>query len=130
LSWDATPNASYYKIYKSQSATGPYTFVDSTQGIDWAILGYLRYKDTAVSNGTQYYYGVSAVDPWGNESAPSHANVIVGAVSGATAVPPTGLQAVARNGAVDLSWNASPKAQSYRIKMRTHRKAFIKFTIK
>ena len=61
LDWDAVTGAANYNIYRSLLSGGGYTrIVTSTTDV--------VYTDTAVSNGTWYYYVVTAVDANGNES--------------------------------------------------------------
>ncbi len=88
-----------YSVYRS-----------TTQGSGYALLaadlGPSDYVDAGLTNGTTYYYVVTAVDAIGNESAFS---------AEASATPqdmtppaaPQGLQAVAGDGTVDLSWIAN-----------------------
>lgn len=49
-----------YRVYVSRDARGPYDRVGFTRDADFVHEG--------LSNGVTYYYGVSAVDEWGNES--------------------------------------------------------------
>jgi len=55
LSWQAVPGASSYIVKRSVNSGGPYTTITSGQ----TQSGYI---DTAVQNGTTYYYVVSAVN--------------------------------------------------------------------
>jgi hypothetical protein len=54
LSWNPVANASYYVIKRSTAAGGPYTSINSHASTSYA--------DTSVSNGTTYYYVISAVN--------------------------------------------------------------------
>ncbi|GAA0388233.1 hypothetical protein GCM10008933_19000 [Paenibacillus motobuensis] len=60
LSWEAAAGAQYYNVKRGVQSGGPYTTVA-------AHLQATSYKDTGLSNGTTYYYVVSA----GNESGES-----------------------------------------------------------
>ncbi|WP_069188409.1 carbohydrate-binding domain-containing protein [Paenibacillus sp. GM2] len=60
LSWEAAAEAQYYNVKRGVQSAGPYTTVA-------AHLQTTRYKDTGLSNGTTYYYVVSA----GNEAGES-----------------------------------------------------------
>jgi fibronectin type 3 domain-containing protein len=72
------------------------------------------YVDSTVTNGTTYYYVVTAVDGSSNESANSN---------GASAVPivsaPINLTATAGNSQVALSWGAVSTAIGYNVKRST-----------
>lgn len=69
IGWNSVSEASYYYIYRSNSATGTYT-----------AIGYVSSGTTSTYNstsspssypitvGTTYYYAISAVDSSGNES--------------------------------------------------------------
>jgi len=109
LTWTASANATSYNVKRSTSKGGPYTqlAVSTTAG----------YSDTAVTNGTTYYYVVSAVDAAG-ESANS---AEVAATPSKATVPaaPTNLQATAGNAQVSLTWTASTGATSYHVKRAT-----------
>jgi predicted phage tail protein len=53
----------HYKIYRNLTGSGTYTFIENAD--------VSQYEDGNVSDGTTYYYVVTAVDASGNESAPS-----------------------------------------------------------
>jgi fibronectin type 3 domain-containing protein len=68
LTWTASPDAATYNVYRSTASpvdTGaaPLATVDAPQ---------TNYTDTAVEEGTTYYYRVTAVDAEGNESVGSN----------------------------------------------------------
>jgi chitodextrinase len=68
------------------------------------------FVDSGLANGTAVSYTVSAVDPWGNESAQSVAVTVTPAVPGPDTIAPTtptNLTATPGNVAVALSWTAS-----------------------
>ncbi|MBR5347805.1 MAG: hypothetical protein IK125_01040 [Lachnospiraceae bacterium] len=52
LSWTAVSGATSYEIYRSTSASGPYTYVKATTGTSTS--------DTGLTAGTRYYYMVRA----------------------------------------------------------------------
>jgi regulation of enolase protein 1 (concanavalin A-like superfamily) len=62
VSWSASSGATSYNVKRSTTSGGPYTTIASPTGTS--------YNDTAVSNGTTYYYVVSAAKT-GVESANS-----------------------------------------------------------
>ncbi|MEW6556875.1 MAG: hypothetical protein AB1349_05905 [Elusimicrobiota bacterium] len=61
LSWNAVSDASYYRIYRSLSAYDTYSYISYTYSTN--------YTDTGLTNGTAYYYKVSAVSSSGAESS-------------------------------------------------------------
>lgn len=66
LSWDANsePDFDEYVIYRGTTSGGPYTEVDRDDATSWA--------DGGLTNGTTYYYVITAVDTSGNESGDSN----------------------------------------------------------
>jgi len=110
LVWNVSTGATSYNVKRSTVTGGPYTTISSTTTVTFA--------DTSVTNGTKYFYVVSAVNSAG-ESANS---VEVNATPAAPAEPPptpTGLVATAGNASVSLAWNASAGATSYNVKRAT-----------
>jgi len=112
LSWNASSGAGSYNVKRSTTSGGPYTTIAS--GVTST-----SYTDPGLTNGTTYYYVVSASSACG-ESANS---VEVSATPAAAPVPaaPTGLTATAGPGVkkVSLSWTASGGATSYNVKRST-----------
>ena len=105
LSWGASTGATSYKVKRSTVSGGPYTIVA-------ASVTNTTYTDASVSNGTVYYYVVSAVNTAG-ESANS---TQVQAQPVLFPSVPTGLSPIPGNNQVILSWNVSPGATSYKVK--------------
>lgn len=60
LTWSAVPGAKYYNVKRSTTSSGPYTTVA-------AVTSGTSYSDSGLTNGTTYFYVVSA----GNESGES-----------------------------------------------------------
>ena len=112
LSWNASSGAGSYNVKRSTTSGGPYTTIAS--GVTST-----SYTDPGLTNGTTYYYVVSASSACG-ESASS---VEVSAMPAAAPVPaaPTGLTATAGPGVkkTSLSWTASGGATSYNVKRST-----------
>jgi len=106
LQWTYEENATSYRVYRSTTPGGegatPLATVTSSS-----------YTDSAVTNGTTYYYEITALTG-ATESARS---TEYNANTSGTSAPstPTGLAAIPGNGSVALSWNASSGATSYSI---------------
>jgi alpha-galactosidase len=103
LSWNVTPSALSYNIYRALVLTGPYTNLASS------VLP--TYADSNVISGTTYYYQVTAVSGNGESS-----NSV--AASAYACVPPTipsGVTTVAQSQQVIISWNLVPGATSYSV---------------
>src|SRR5208282_3364868 len=110
LSWNASTGAASYNVKRSTSHGGPYAQIGTPSAAN--------YIDTGLTDGTTYYYVVSAVNSSG-QSANSN-EVSATPVSAAT-VPsaPTGLTATAGDQQVILNWNASSGATGYHVKRGT-----------
>jgi fibronectin type 3 domain-containing protein len=108
LSWSASTGASLYYVKRSTTSGGPYTQISAP-----AIT---NYTDTGLTNGTKYYYVVSAYNSYGQSGNSSE-------VSATPQLPvpaaPSGLTSTAGNAQVMLSWNASANATSYTVKRST-----------
>jgi cellulose 1,4-beta-cellobiosidase len=110
LTWSASSGAASYHVKRATTSGGPYTQIAAPTSTS--------YTDTSVTNGTTYYYVVSALDSAG-ESANS-AQVSAKPVAPATApATPTGLSATPGNAQVALSWSASSGAAGYHVKRAT-----------
>ena len=79
LSWTAVDGATSYNVKRSKTAVGPYTTIASN------VSG-TSYVDTSVTNGTTYYYVVTAVTANGESANSNEAS----ATPVATVVAPTG----------------------------------------
>jgi fibronectin type 3 domain-containing protein len=108
LAWNASSGATSYRVKRSTTSGGPYTVVASPTSTS--------YTNTGLTNGTTYYYAVSAVNSAG-ESANS--SQVSATPQGSVPSVPTGLTATAGNVQVALAWNASSGATSYRVKRST-----------
>jgi fibronectin type 3 domain-containing protein len=109
LAWTASANATSYQVKRSTSS-GAETQISAPTSTS--------YTDTAVTNGTKYFYVVAAVDSGGESANSSQVSATPTAPETAPATP-TGLQATAGNAQVSLSWNASAGAASYDVKRST-----------
>jgi fibronectin type 3 domain-containing protein len=110
LTWGAITGATGYYVQRAMISGGPYTQI--------AAPAMNSYTNTGLTNGTTYYYVVSAFNSAGQSANSSQ-------VSGSPSAPvspptaPTGLQATAGNAQVSLAWTASPGATSYHLKRST-----------
>ena len=110
LAWTATTGATSYHVKRSTTNGGPYTQVSAPTAAN--------FTDTGLTNGTIYYYVVSALNSAGESANSSQAS----ATPAAPAAPPpapTGLAATAGNAEVSLTWTASAGATSYNVKRGT-----------
>ena len=105
LNWTASSGATGYYVKRSMTSGGPYTQI--------ATLDAATDTDTGLTNGTKYYYVVSAYNSAGQSanSAEVNATPVLAAPSA-----PTGLAATAGNAQVSLSWAATSGASSYHVK--------------
>jgi hypothetical protein len=106
LSWNAVDGASSYNIKRSTTAGGPYTTIATN------VSG-TSYVDNTVTNGTTYYYVVTAVNGTA-ESANSNEAPATPIVSA-----PINLIAIAGNSQVTLSWGSVSTATGYNVKRST-----------
>lgn len=110
LTWSASSNATSYHVKRATINGGPYTQVGAPTAA--------AYTDSSVTNGTTYYYVVSALNAVG-ESANSTQVSALPAVALAVPAAPTGLSATPSNGQVTLNWSASSGATSYHVMRAT-----------
>ena len=104
LTWNASTGATSYNVKRSQTSGGPYAKIASPTAAS--------YTDTGLTNGTPYYYVVSAANSAGESANSSE----VTATPVAPPAAPTGLNAAAGNAQVVLTWNASTGASGYHVK--------------
>ncbi len=110
LTWTASSGATSYNVKRATTSGGPYTQL--------AAPTTASYTDTTVTNGTTYYYVVSALNSAGESANSAQVSALPAAV---TAIPaaPTGVAATAGNAQVSLTWTASSGATSYHVKRAT-----------
>lgn len=108
LSWTASSGATLYYVKRSATTGGPYAQAGTPSATN--------FTDTGLTNGTKYYYVVSAYNSYGQS-----ANSAEVSATPAVAVPsaPTGLTATPGNMLVTLSWSASAGATSYNVRRGT-----------
>src|SRR5450432_265899 len=108
LTWTASSGATSYNVKRSTASGGPYTTVNSPATTS--------YTDMGLTDGTKYFYVVSAVNSYGESGNSSEANA-----TPTLAIPavPTGLTATPSDKQVSLTWTASTGATSYNVKRST-----------
>jgi cellulose 1,4-beta-cellobiosidase len=113
LSWAGSVGASGYHLKRATTNGGPYVPI--------ACPTSTSYVDTGLSDGTTYFYVVSAAYTGGPDSGGESADSSQASVTPQAPVPPApgGLTATAGNAQVALSWNASTGATGYRVKRST-----------
>jgi len=110
LSWNASAGATSYNVKRSTTNGGPYSTI--APGIATT-----SYTNTGLTNGTTYYYVVSASN---GVEGPNSSQVSATPSAGPNPpAAPTGLSAAPGNAQVSLSWNASAGATSYNVKRST-----------
>jgi fibronectin type 3 domain-containing protein len=109
LTWNPSSSDSGYYVKRSTTTGGPYTQI--------AAPFATNYSDNAVTNGTKYFYVVSAYNSYGQ--GPNSAEVNAIPVAPPPPAAPTGLTATAGNAQVALTWSASTGATSYNLKRST-----------
>jgi fibronectin type 3 domain-containing protein len=108
LTWATSASATGYNVKRSTTTGGPYTQI--------ASLATASFTDTPLTNGTKYFYVVSASNSAGK--SPNSAEVGATPTLAPPAVP-AGLAATAGNAQVTLTWNSSTGATSYQVKRST-----------
>ena len=106
LLWNVSVGATSYRVKRSLTKAGPFVQIAEIPGTS--------YTDFAVVNGTKYFYVVSAVNSAGESPNSTKAKAIPGIIP----LPPTGVVASMGSavGTIDLSWNPSVGATSYKIR--------------
>src|SRR5277367_4723848 len=108
LSWSPVSTATGYSVKRSTTTGGPYTQLSSQPAA--------TFTDTSLTNGTKYFYVVSASNSAG--ASPNSAEVSATPTLPAP-IAPAGLAATAGNAQVTLTWSASTGATSYHVKRST-----------
>jgi fibronectin type 3 domain-containing protein len=109
LTWTASATATSYHVKRSTSSGAETQIAAPTS---------TNYTDSGLTNGTKYFYEVSAVNSGGESAHSSEVSATPLAPLNPPATP-TGLQATGGNAQVSLSWNASAGAATYNVKRAT-----------
>jgi fibronectin type 3 domain-containing protein len=110
LTWSASSTATSYNVKRASTTGGPYTKISSPATTN--------FTDTGLTNGTTYFYVVSAVNATGESANSAQASATPVAPTQAPATP-TGLTANAGNAQILLTWTATSGATSYHLKRST-----------
>jgi fibronectin type 3 domain-containing protein len=106
LTWTASAGAASYNVKRSNSSGSETTIASPTSA---------SYTDSTVTNGTKYYYVVTAVNAAGESTNSNEVNATPNVIPAA----PAGLTATPGNAQVALLWTASTGASSYNVKRST-----------
>lgn len=106
LRWNAVAGATSYNVKRSTINGGPYL-------VDGAAVISTNYSASGLTNGTAYYFVVSAVNSGLQESANSTQLTVV------PTGPPSGLTAIIGNTTVLLRWSSMAGATGYNLKRST-----------
>jgi fibronectin type 3 domain-containing protein len=102
LTWQSTPGAKSYNVYRSTSANGKFVKIGSSNSHDF------RDVDPSLGFSATYFYRISATNQSGEGAQSSQVKVT-------TLQPMTGLTASAEGTAIKISWTAfSGPATLYR----------------
>jgi len=107
LSWNAVSDASAYTLKRSSTSGGPYTTVA-------ANLNMTRYVDTALQNGTTYYYVATAANFAGESASSNEVSVTPQMVK--PLMPVNVIAKSVSSKQINLSWTASLSATTYNVK--------------
>jgi glycosyl hydrolase family 44/fibronectin type III domain protein len=111
LAWNASSGATGYHIKRSNTHGGPYSQI--------AAPATTNYTNAGLTNGTTYYFVVSAVNTTGESANSSEVSATPSTAAATIPIAPTNLTATAGNQQIVLNWNASSGATGYRVKRGT-----------
>ncbi|MCX6878116.1 MAG: hypothetical protein NTW21_30530 [Verrucomicrobia bacterium] len=105
LNWNAVAGATGYKVYRSLADGGAYSWLAD-------VSDATTYTNTGLTNGTPYYYVVTATKDSAESTYSPQAS---GTPPLPPAAGPTGLTATASNAQVILNWDAVTGATGYKV---------------
>jgi len=107
VSWTGVAGATSYNIYRSTSP--------GSQGLKVGSSSATTYLDATASNGTTYSYAVTADNAAGEGQASTPSSGVTPTVPLTVPARPTGVNAVAGNARVTVTWTAAAGSTSYNI---------------
>jgi fibronectin type 3 domain-containing protein len=102
ITWNASTGATAYDVLRSTTSGSGYT------AIAYSVTG-TSYADTSVTDGTTYYYEVTAVNSGGQSASSAQTAALPIAA-------PTNLAATGNTGSVALTWTTTTGATSFDVK--------------
>jgi fibronectin type 3 domain-containing protein len=111
ITWDAAPGAYGYKLYRSSSKYGTYSYIGVTRNTD--------YTDSSVSTGRTYYYKVRAYNYAGTSIVYGDYSDVLNATPFLSA--PAAVVNSNSYGKVKLSWKGVSGASGYQVVRSTSR---------
>ncbi|MDB5085740.1 MAG: hypothetical protein JWN30_2626, partial [Bacilli bacterium] len=112
IAWNSVAAAASYNVKRSSTSGGPYTTIANN-------LTITNYTDSSVSNGSVYYYVVSAVSPTMESMNSPQVQAVPYSSANNAPTTPTGASIVAGDSQLNLSWNAVSGATQYNVKRAT-----------
>ena len=107
VTWNTVAGVTSYNIYRSTS--------QGQQGTKVGASSTLSYVDSTALNGVTYYYEVTAANAAGEGPVSAQSTGVTPAMPITVPAPPTGVNAVAGNGQVTVTWTAATGSTSYNI---------------
>ena len=118
LAWTGSSGATSYKVERS---TDNQTFAPLAGSVTTTT-----YSDTSVAGSTTYWYRVKASNSAGDSAPSNTASATTPPAAGIPPAPPTGLEVGGWNSnQINIKWNASSGATSYRVERSTDNTTFV-----
>jgi cellulose 1,4-beta-cellobiosidase len=109
LAWTASAGATSYQVYRGTSAGG-----ESSTPV--ATTTTASYRDSGLTNGTRYYYKVTATSSTGTSPASAEVSAVPASGGGGTAPgTPFGVVITPRTGNILLQWGFQSNVTSYHV---------------
>ncbi|MCR8660179.1 S-layer homology domain-containing protein [Paenibacillus endoradicis] len=113
IGWTASEDATGYNVYRSASAEGSYSQVNTE------LITETKFQDSDLSASTTYYYKVTAV----NDAGESELSAVVQATTNSESTNPISLPSSPTNvstqakstSAIEINWTASENATGYNV---------------